>query len=257
MLAMRKKNPQLVSEKKPLFDLQDMDEYLYDLVRSKSFFSLGILVLISIAVIYIPYGTTLKIWLKDVPIWLKSIIKASVYTGPIVVIFCYLFKDVIKQLFQKMSIKHHMICVIAAVVLIIMGLYWVLFLNNLTSINPVANVMTKKSEQDMLLSIPGVLIQLLGENLMFISFLLFWYKCMKYIKISSKVVVVASILLAGITFGMMHLTAYQFNVLHCILIIGIPATTHLLWFAKYRNAHMAYWLHVYYDLILILWGVLG
>lgn len=257
MLAMRKKNPQLVSEKKPLFDFQDIDEYLYDLVRSKSFFSLGILVLISIAVVYIPYGATLKIWLKDVPILLKSIIKALVYTGPIVLFFCYVFKDVMKQLFQKMSIRQHLICVIAAIVLIVLGLYWVLFLNGLISINPVTNVMNKKSEQEILLGIPGVFIQLLGENIMFISFLLFWYKCMKYIKTSNKVIVIVSMLLAGITFGMMHLTAYQFNTLQCILMIGIPSTTHLLLFAKYRNAHMAYWLHVYYDLILILWGVFG
>ncbi|WP_257155475.1 hypothetical protein [Bacillus cereus] len=257
MLAIQKQNQKVISKKKPLFDLQDVDEYLHSLVKSKSIFSLSILVLISIAVVYIPYGATLKLWLKDVPILLKSIIKALVYTGPIVVVFCYVFKDAMKQLFQKMSFRQHMICVIVAIVLILFGLYWVLFLNSLISINPATNVMNKKSEQEILLNIPGVFIQLLGENIMFISFLLFWYKCMKYIKISNKMIVITSILLAGITFGMMHLTAYQFNVLQCVLIIGIPATTHLLLFAKYRNVHMAYWLHVYYDLILILWGVLG
>ncbi len=37
----------------------------------------------------------------------------------------------------------------------------------------------------------------------------------------------------------MALTAYQFNILQCILIIGIPATTHLFVVCKYRNMHMA------------------
>ena len=257
VVAIQKQNQQKNIEKEPLFNFQSIDEYLYGLVKSKSIFSLCLLVLISIAVVYIPYGATLNIWLKDIPIVLKSIIKALVYTGPIVVVFCYLFRDAMKELFQKMSFRQHMICVIAAIVLIVLGLYWVLFLNSVISINPATNVMNKKSEQEILLSIPGVFIQLLGENIMFISFLLFWYKCMKYLKTSSKLIVVVSIFLAGITFGVMHLTAYQFNILQCILIIGIPATTHLLWFVKYRNMHMAYWLHVYYDLILILWGVLG
>ena len=37
-----------------------------------------------------------------------------------------------------------MICVIAAIVLIVLGLYWVLFLNSVISINPATNVMNKK-----------------------------------------------------------------------------------------------------------------
>ena len=84
-----------------MFNFQSIDEYLHGLVKSKSIFSLCLLVLINIAVVYIPYGATLKIWLKDIPIVLKSIIKAFVYTGPIVVVFCYLFRDVMKELFQK------------------------------------------------------------------------------------------------------------------------------------------------------------
>ena len=96
-----KQNQQKNIEKEPLFNFQSIDEYLHGLVKSKSIFSLCLLVLINIAVVYIPYGATLKIWLKDIPIVLKSIIKAFVYTGPIVVVFCYLFRDVMKELFQK------------------------------------------------------------------------------------------------------------------------------------------------------------
>ncbi|TKI79876.1 hypothetical protein FC701_30250, partial [Bacillus mycoides] len=85
MLAIQKQDQQKNIEKEPLFNSQSIDEYLHGLVKSKSIFSLCLLVLISIAVVYIPYGATLKIWLKDIPIVLKSIIKALVYTGPIVV----------------------------------------------------------------------------------------------------------------------------------------------------------------------------
>ncbi|MEW4320244.1 hypothetical protein Q0N71_30430 [Bacillus thuringiensis] len=257
VVAIQKQNQQKNAEKEPLFNFQSTDEYLHGLVKSKSIFSLFLLVLISIAVVYIPYGATLKIWLRDVPIVLKSIIKALVYTGPIAVVFCYVFKDTIKQLFQKMSLRQHRTCLIAALFLVVLRVLWASCISHLLFIEPVTNVgINKQSGQDLILSIPGLLIQLLGENIMFISFLLFWYKCMNCIKIFRGKVVMISMLLAGITFGMMHLTAYQFNLLQCLLLIGIPATTHLLWFTLYKNAHMAYWLHVYYDLILMGCGIL-
>ncbi|QWH64239.1 hypothetical protein EXW39_29790 (plasmid) [Bacillus mycoides] len=50
---------------------------------------------------------------------LKSIIKGLVYTGPIAVVFCYVFKDTIKQLFQKMSLRQHRTCLIAALFLVV------------------------------------------------------------------------------------------------------------------------------------------
>ncbi|EOO23528.1 hypothetical protein IIU_07024 [Bacillus cereus VD133] len=237
--------------------MQDIDTYLHGLVQSKRLLSLIMLVCISIAMVYIPYGAILTSLLRDVPIVMKAIIKALVYTVPIIACFRYVFKDVQEQIFQKVSWSQHLLCVVFACILVLFVNSWAIFLDGLISINPSDNVMGKKSQQDMILSIPGLLVQLFGENIMFISFLLFWYKCMTYTKIKSQGMVIGSIILAGITFGMMHLTAYQFNFLQCILIIGITASLQLVWFAEYKNAHMAFWLHVYYDLILILWGVLG
>lgn len=256
MIAIRKKNSKVVPEKKPKVDLQDIDTYLHGLVQSKRLLSLIMLVCISIAMVYIPYGAILNSLLRDVPIVMKVIIKALVYTVPIIACFRYVFKDVKEQIFKKVLWTQHLLCIVFACILVFFVNSWANFLEGLMPINPVENIMGKNSQQDMILSIPGLLIQLFGENIMFISFLLFWYKCMTYTRIKSKGIVIVSIILAGITFGMMHLTAYQFNFLQCILIIGITASLQLVWFAEYKNAHMAFWLHVYYDLILILLGIL-
>ncbi|PFK02579.1 hypothetical protein COI98_32940, partial [Bacillus cereus] len=69
--------------------MQDIDIYLHGLVQSKRLLSLIMLVCISIAMVYIPYGDILNSLLRDVPIVMKAIIKALVYTVPIIVCFRY------------------------------------------------------------------------------------------------------------------------------------------------------------------------
>ena len=52
MLAIQKQNQQKNIEKEPLFNFQSIDEYLHGLVKSKSIFSLCLLVLINCGGIY-------------------------------------------------------------------------------------------------------------------------------------------------------------------------------------------------------------
>ncbi|MCQ6288956.1 hypothetical protein [Bacillus cereus] len=251
---MQKETISPVIKEEPVFDFQQIDSYLHRHVQSKSIWSLGMLVLISIAMVYVPYESLLHAWLQHTPIIIQAWIKALVYTVPIAASFCYVFRDSMKQLFQRMTILQHMECLLLACLLLWLAYLWGHIVESLISMDISPHVMDNTSKVERMLSIPGLLVQLLGENLMFVVFFFFWYKCITCIKKENTAIVLLAMLVAGITFGMMHLTAYHFNVLQCILLVGMPAAMHLLWFVHTRNIHMAYWLHVYYDLIIIYWS---
>ncbi|PEF60578.1 hypothetical protein CON35_30125 [Bacillus cereus] len=65
---MQKETISPVIKEEPVFDFQQIDSYLHRHVQSKSIWSLGMLVLISIAMMYVPYESLLHAWLQHTSI---------------------------------------------------------------------------------------------------------------------------------------------------------------------------------------------
>ncbi|MEG0364783.1 MAG: hypothetical protein RR543_02195 [Erysipelotrichales bacterium] len=88
--------------------------------------------------------------------------------------------------------------------------------------------------------------QLLGEEAMKISIFLFIYKDISYKQEKNKQYVIAW-LISVTVFGLMHLSTYGFNFVHCILIIGLPTILYaIVWAISEKPLYM--WLiHFLYD----------
>ncbi|WP_040963200.1 hypothetical protein [Bacillus mycoides] len=106
----------------------------------------------------------------------------------------------------------------------------------------------------MFLKTPGIAIQLFGENIMFVSILFIWHKIIRSFIISPIPSITTSLILSGSSFGLLHLSTYNYNWVQCLAIIGIPAIAQMIFFLIFKNIHMGYMVHFNYNLIIILFN---
>lgn len=251
------------SVKKPIIEesvpygLQDSNDYLKELVQTKKIYQLSILVILSVLTIYTPYGSVVNILVGDINGIFKPIVGAIFFTTPVTIAFAYIFREQRSLLFKKVTFQlykksmFYALCVILFVLLMLKGVTMI------SSYEPNDNPILDSSYLAMVLKLPGLAIQLIGENIIFVSFLLFGYKVMQTILLRTPVLLGCSFLFAGLCFGLLHLPTYNFNWMQCVFVIGIPAISHMFIFVRYQNVHLGYWMHFNYDLLAMAFVFLG
>jgi len=134
----------------------------------------------------------------------------------------------------------------------------ILFLNflyviiaNLLVKNSVSNPITNsKTFIDFIQVVLKIIIQILGETLIFfIPFLVVLSFLSRY-SFSKFKVYIASIL-SSILFGLLHLPTYGWNLKQCLLLISGGAFIESLLYIKTKNLTTLYVTHVIYDIILV------
>ena len=118
--------------------------------------------------------------------------------------------------------------------------------------NPIGN----EGITNMLYKTPGIAIQLIGENIMFVSILFFWHKIIRSFKISPIASITASLILSEAHLDY-SISTYNYNWVQCLTIIGIPAIAQMIFFLIFKNIHMGYILHFNYNLIIILFNYIA
>ncbi|MGW9103750.1 CPBP family glutamic-type intramembrane protease [Priestia megaterium] len=58
-------------------------------------------------------------------------------------------------------------------------------------------------------------------------------------------------ILACLVFGLAHLWTYDFNVLQCVILIGMPSIIKIVLYLKTRNLWSAYLAHLFFDSVVI------
>lgn len=109
-----------------------------------------------------------------------------------------------------------------------------------------------KNTTPILMEIILTLIQLLGEELFKVSVLLLAMGLFYYFTKNRKNTLVLGTIVCMILFGFIHLSAYEYNVVQCMLVIGLGSIVHLYPYIKTKNVVNSYILHVLIDISFML-----
>lgn len=174
----------------------------------------------------LPFYFCFILGFKDITIWLFSKVKKAEIT---LVIFVFVFLDIL-------------ISLLGAEIITIFG------------------VETNKNaglQGIDWFSIYDLIISLIGEQLYFFTCLFFAFKTFKRLKIKNLIVLLLSISISCVLFGLGHLPAYDNNILQCLLLIGLPFTLiQTTAFLLTKNLIVCYAIHLIYDLVCVLMIVL-
>ncbi|HDR7414408.1 TPA: CAAX amino terminal protease [Bacillus toyonensis] len=234
------------------FNFEEANHYLQSVVQTKKLYQLLLLILISFILIYTPLWNFLYTNLfGETSKYVKAMLQSCFYTIPIAIPFFWIFRFDIQKIFKKFTLHQYKKTWWIALYIIFIIMFVALTVSTITSFEFATNQGFVGERKLILFRIFVLFIQLFGENLIFISLLLGCYKLLQYVTSHERTIIIISFLLASIIFGILHLPTYNFNLIQCIFFIGIPALPHLIVFVKYQNAHMGYWVHLNYDLMLL------
>ncbi|MGG1166295.1 hypothetical protein [Bacillus mycoides] len=240
--------------KRPLNAFSAANTYLDCLVQTKTYLQLLILILFCIATVYLPFPSFTFNYINNIDVLLQYTFKALCFSFPISLVFLFIMWDQRFLLSKKITFQQLKISFFNAFIIYVIMLLFLAVLITFTTFKGTSNPVGNEGITNMLHKIPGIAIQLIGENIMFVSILFFWHKIIRSFIISPITSITASLILSGSSFGLLHLSTYNYNWVQCLTIIGIPAIAQMIFFLIFKNIHMGYILHFNYNLIIILFN---
>lgn len=195
---------------------------------------------------------TLK-YLND-NVLLYKLLWCWIFVFPFYICFLLSFKDIVPWLFSKIR-KGEITPIIFVFV----------FLDILISLLGAKIVTTFGVETNKNAGLQGIdwfsiydlIISLIGEQLYFFTCLFLALKTFKRFTNRNSIALLLSVGISFVLFGLAHLSAYDNNILQCLLLIGLPfALIQTTAFLMTKNLIVCYAIHLIYDLVCILMVVL-
>ncbi|MGW5984079.1 hypothetical protein ACWFOP_27680 [Bacillus mycoides] len=239
--------------KRSLNALSAANTYLDSLLQTKTYLQLLILIIFCITTVYIPFPSFTLNYIKELDILMQYIIKAVYFSF----LFLFIMWDRRFLLSKKITFQQLKISFFSAFIIYVIMLLFLAVLISFTTFKGTSNPIGNEGVTNTLHKAPGIAIQLIGENIMFVSILFFWHKIIRSFIISHITSITASLILSGSSFGLLHLSTYNYNWVQCLTIIGIPAIAQMIFFLIFKNIHMGYILHFNYNLIIILFNYIA
>lgn len=175
-------------------------------------------------------------------------------TLPLLTLFLVLFKEKASFYFRKITIKDLKISFMFAIIEILNGIVFIYIFNIYGIELSVSKVTSQLSTPLMLILIP---IQILGEQLIIIGTFLVSLKTFNKLIKSRFVLLSLSLTFTGCSFGLLHLTAYDWNVMQCIFLIGVTSIWQIIIYIYTRNIWVSFLTHVLYDVIVFSFTFIG
>ncbi|MDF2052614.1 type II CAAX prenyl endopeptidase Rce1 family protein [Priestia megaterium] len=174
----------------------------------------------------------------------------SLYTVPQIVLFCFLFKKNLLMFFRKFNVKQIKLSVWA-------GIYSLGIAMGINGLLEYGFSYTAADHTNTVSFVPSdsfiLIIQLLGEEILFFSTFFFILKLFTYAKKPQYgITICVSSLLSCALFGLAHLFTYDFRIIQCLFIIGFPCFIKILLLFKTRNLWCTYSAHLVHDLLAVL-----
>ncbi|EJR57412.1 hypothetical protein IIO_04939 [Bacillus cereus VD115] len=238
--------------KRSLNALSAANTYLDSLLQTKTYLQLLILILFCIATAYLPFPSFT--FNNNIDVLLQYTFKALCFSFPISLLFSFIMWDKRFLFSKKITFQQLKVSFFSAFIIYIIMLLFLAVLISLTTFTGTSNPIGNEGNINMFHKTLGIAIQLIGENIMFASILFFWHKITRAFVISPITSITTSLILSGSSFGLLHLSTYNYNWIRCLTIIGIPAIAQMIFFLIFKNIHMGYMLHFNYNLIIILFN---
>lgn len=180
---------------------------------------------------------------------LYDLIKCLFFAVPIIISFFLIFKNSAGFLFSKME-KGYLIRFVAFFVYLEFVLsFGIAFICRAMGIEFNAHVGIRNVELSTYFEL---VVGLIAEQLFF--FLILFFALATLYKMNKKIStlnLLLSMAFAALVFGLAHLSAYDNNVLQCLLIIGIPFTViQTTIFLITKNMLAGYLVHLFFDLVI-------
>ncbi|MGF9814247.1 hypothetical protein [Bacillus sp. BS98] len=243
--------------KQSLNALSAANTYLDCLVQNKTYLQFLILIIFCIITVYIPFPSFMLNYINEVDILMQYLIKSVYFSFPISLVFLFIMRDQRCLFSKKITFQQLKISFFCAFIIYAIMLLFLAVLISFTTFKGTSNPIGNEGITNLLYKTPGIAIQLIGENIMFVSILFFWHKIIRSFIISPIASITASLILSGSSFGLIHLSTYNYNWIQCLTIIGIPAIAQMIFFLIFKNIHMGYILHFNYNLIIILFSYIA
>ncbi|PEB61973.1 hypothetical protein COM86_21680 [Priestia megaterium] len=186
---------------------------------------------------------------NDPPLSLKILIP-SLYTAPQIALFCFLFKKNLLMFFRKFNMKQIKLSVWA-------GIFSLGIAMGINALLEYGFSYTAADNTNTISFVPSdsfiLIVQLLGEEILFFSTFFFILKLFTYAKKPQYgISICISSFLSCILFGLAHLSTYDFHIIQCVFIIGFPCFIKILLLLKTRNLWCTYSAHLVHDLLGVL-----
>ncbi|MED2841484.1 hypothetical protein P4255_29255 [Bacillus wiedmannii] len=237
--------------------LNAANTYLDCLVQTKTYLQFLILIIFCVITVYIPFPSFTLNYINELDLLMQYIIKSVYFSFPISLVFLFMMRDQRFLISKKITFHHLKISIFCAFIIYAIMLLFLAVLISFTTFKGTSNPIENEGITNMLHKMPGIAIQLIGENIMFVSILFFWHKIIRSFIISPVSSITASLILSGSSFGLLHLSTYNYNWVQCLTIIGIPAIAQMIFFLIFKNIHMGYILHFNYNLIIALFSYIA
>jgi hypothetical protein len=242
--------------KQTIHALSAANTYLDCLDQTKTYLQFLILINFCIITVYIPFPSFMLNYINELDILMQYIIKSVYFSFPISLVFLFIMKDQ-SFVFKKITFQQLKFFFFCAFIIYAIMLFFLAVLISFTTFKGTSNPIGNEGITNLLYKTPGIAIQLIGENIMFVSILFFWHKIIRSFIISPISSITASLILSGISFGLLHLSTYNYNWIQCLTIIGIPAIAQMIFFLIFKNIHMGYILHFNYNFLIVLFSYIA
>ena len=167
----------------------------------------------------------------------------------------YVCRNQIGLILKKPKLNDIKVIIICYILYSIFAIAMGLLLTQL-GLNPVANSTDLGNSTDVP-SIIFMAIQLMGEELFkFTIFIIVMTIAFKFTQ-NRKASMIAGIIICCVMFGLVHLSAYDGNLIQCLAIIGLGTIISTYPYYKSKNIANSYILHLLIDLIPILFIIIG
>ncbi|PEM93741.1 hypothetical protein CN558_24035 [Bacillus wiedmannii] len=243
--------------KQTIHALRAANTYLDCLVQTKTYLQFLILIIFCIITVYIPFPLFMLNYINEVDILMQYIIKSVYFSFPISLVFLFIMRDQRFLFSKKITFQQLKFSFFCAFIIYAIMLFFLAVLISFTTFKGTSNPIGNEGITNLLYKTPGIAIQLIGENIMFVSILFFWHKIIRSFIISPISSITASLILSGSSFGLLHLSTYSYNWVQCLTFIGIPAIAQMIFFLIFKNIHMGYILHFNYNLIILLFSYIA
>ena len=182
----------------------------------------------------------------ELPLLVLSIIDVAVLVIPV----AYCCRGKLGLIFRKPRLKDFkviLICVVGYYVFSIVMVQLLILLGLSTSTNPLGDM-----NLSALYLLVELLISLLGEELFKLMTLVMGMALAYHITQKRKTSMIIGIIVSCVLFGLIHLGTYNFNLVQCLLIIGLGCVIHFYPYLKTKNLVNSYITHVLIDAVIFL-----
>ena len=148
-------------------------------------------------------------------------------------------------IFKKPKLKDFKVIIICFILYFIFSIvfgYLANYLGFATNANPAMK------HSISLLPVILTLIQLMGEELFKVSVLLISMGVIYKFTKNRKNTMIFGTFICMMLFGLIHLTAYNYNIFQCLILIGLGSIIHLYPYIKTKNIVNSYLVHILIDL---------